>query len=374
MFLRVYDVSDLAQTGRDHGYKSDAQPPTEVLAQRVEWREEEGEACFPNPDYPVTHREELRREARRRTNPLNADDLAEAIRSLVEVETWTDKNGKEADAVVFRTGQDGGIKVLGDKILIRQSERGHAKIAELLEMLRQQNAARRTVAIEACWIVADGAGPAAAQDGLTPGVPTRVDLAAMAKVGARIAYQGRLAGLSGQRLHFASGKAQAVVVDAIPVISSEAVAVHPVVRTVQWGAILDICAVPSPSGREAMVDLSSVVTEPTGMRTKRFAVVRETSATATPMDNETLDLLDFVVHQNLATSLTVPLGQTVVIGATPLPKADATSAAKDAPAADAAMMYLVLKVTAGPERPAPRPATQPAAAPKPSPKKPTKGK
>jgi hypothetical protein len=92
-------------------------------------------------------------------------------------------------------------------------------------------------------------------------------------------------------------------------------------RTVLWGAILDVTPTISTSGDAATLDLTSVVSDPHEMRSIRIPdPVGQGSATTKPVlqPGPALDGLDFDV-QRFHTKVTVPFGKTVLVSAMTAP-------------------------------------------------------
>jgi len=325
--LRIYDVADLAELGKEYPYAEAAQPPTRLVGWTAPVREGPVFGCkFPDlPDFDDSP------QRRRERRPLNAEELAELVRILVDPDSWSDLDVGGAGP--------GFIRPVGKALIVRQTKANHQRVEQFLELLRGHYLRRRRVLIEALWLTAragtlpvvpDGAGADA------PGVPAAVALDALDKAGVKTVYRGRITGFDGQRLHLASGPAQSLVYELVPVVSGAATAAHPMVRIVQWGPVLDVTASILPDGRRVLLDLSAVATRSRGLRTNRVQVALQRGDGRPPGPPDGMDLFECDVQLNLQSTLTAPLGRAVVVGAATQPTDD------DGPPTQ---MYLVLKVT-----------------------------
>ena len=74
--------------------------------------------------------------------PIDFDSLIDAMTGVVAPDTWQE-NG---------TGR-GDVRVVGAALVVWQTADVHERIAEFLDQLRQGSAKRRTVAIDARWLL-----------------------------------------------------------------------------------------------------------------------------------------------------------------------------------------------------------------------------
>lgn len=234
---------------------------------------------------------------------FGVEDLMSAIRSNIAPESWQ------------MVGGLGSIVPLGGMLIVRQTEAVHLQIEELLNALREEGGAARTVTVQAEWLLLD--------DGdlerlLVPGKAGRqIDPAALRELpAAQRPYRGEVTCFDGQTVHLVSGRLRTVVQSAVPVVGGQEVGYQPVLASISAGALLQLTPSLAANKESAVVDFDSRVThwdEP-----------------AAPLEFPrafSLDRSNVVVHQ-FGSTLQVPLGRPVVAGGLTLgPAGDGNSAA-----------------------------------------------
>jgi hypothetical protein len=280
------------------------------------------------------------------------DDLIEAITTAVEPSSW-DEHGGQAS-----------IFPLGGMLLINQTAEVHTQIGDLLELLRSQGAALRSVTIEAHWllvtneelreIVPEGEGRVGASIN---------DASLLKLVESQKAFRAQVTCFDGQTVHVMSGNLKSMVTSMIPVVgqleSSEveqlaadrpsgmaqilsaiggrttadiqpvqivspqrSVGYQPVVTSVNMGSLLQVT--PTLIDDSIVLDLQSVVVG--GSSEDKPVEVKGLMS---------LDRID-VVTQQLMTTLRAPLGRPVLAGGMTL---------QPIPAGSAHQLYLVVKAS-----------------------------
>ena len=133
-----------------------------------------------------------------------------------------------------------------------------------------------------------------------------------------------------------SGNAQNVVLGYDPVVTDHIIAYRPIVEMVQWGAVLDFKVMLVRNGKQANVELRSVLSEPRHpAREKKSQIILTKMATKATPGSLRITNLDFDI-QTCRAAMAIPLDKFVLAGG--------MSGTKDNPAGK--IMCLVVKVSA----------------------------
>jgi hypothetical protein len=293
------------------------------------------------------------------------DDLIDAITSTIDSDSWAE-NGGEAD-----------LRPIGNALVVLQSPRAHAQIAELLSQLEQLLVDRTNVTIDARWLLLNsGELDRLTQPNRNDGLLT-VDHKLLADFTRRpTTVRGLTSCFSGQLVYVVSGTRRNFVSGYIPVVGSLdqphhelklaalrggarfnlvadakpagvnnelMVGYQPIVERSSIGALLEIRPTKVRGENTAIVDLRSTLTVPAGQ--SEGLANEHVPAPAPPVvDRIAMDTQEF------AATLRVPLGQAVLLGGmtyvppTIEPARDAESQQPKAEALDNPQFYLVLEV------------------------------
>jgi hypothetical protein len=329
LIVRTYDVRDIVRLGRHRPYDSSAVPPTELLDGDDDEFGYEGESSSTGGIF------EDEVESRNwPARPMGMAALIDVIRSTVDPEGWLNQGAGR-----------GVIRGLGGLLVVSHTAATHEKIAALLTDIRKQYASVPMVTVEAAWVVLEADAAAkllAAEDGTRP-QPRVVDPGVLRKAGASVRCHGRVTGFAGQAVHVVSGQAQGVVVGYIPVVASHAAAARPIVKLVQWGAILEATPSLCADGRSVLLDVYSVVSRPHAIRQKAVTIAYPAGGKDRSIPAEPLDMIDCDVH-TLGTAVKLPLNQMVLVGGMTLAGKDADERAGKGGRPEA--MYLLVRVSA----------------------------
>ncbi len=242
------------------------------------------------------------------------DGLAEAIQNVIEPSSWEVAGG------------EGRLQQLGSSLIVWQTRNLHHQIGDLLNQLRAGSGERKTVTIDARWLLLDSDEleqllPA------SPGGDRRVERSLLAEFTRRpTSIRGITNCFSGQLVYLVSGTRRNVVTSYIPVVGSVQrhrnderlvslqdatirfvsddgvgnVGYQPIVSQLNFGALLEIRPTLVPAGDTAIVDLKSTLT-----------VLSQESGNQSPPPaiNQTA-----IETQELATTLRIPLGQPTLVG------------------------------------------------------------
>jgi len=296
-------------------------------------------------------------------------DLLRVLVNTVAADTWTVNGGGE-----------GQVEPLGTTLVVWQVPRVHERISELLDKLREGSAERRSVTIDARWLMlnSDELDSLLLPD--QKGVP-QVDRKRLAELTRRPgSIRGITNCLSSQLVYVLSGTMKNVVSGYIPVVgsldapdhdvqlagetgpriqlvaqaapaagNSRAVGYQPIVERPNFGALLEIRPTLVPLAQPevgAVVDLKSTVTVAGDMR--NGAPMDTTSGQIAPQVDRIA-----IETQEFATTLRMPLGKPILVGGlTYIPssagnvndQADQAGSEGAAPVAEMPQLYLVLEV------------------------------
>jgi hypothetical protein len=344
--------------------------------------------------------------------PVTVPALIEAIRTMVAPGSWRPQLGAGggmgpdgmgpgmmgmeggmgmADPSGQAFGGQGEITSLGATLVIRQTKAAHHEIAELLESLRGGSVARRSVSIDARWLMLSS-------DDLEQLIPASEDVAEQPAVDRKAlgeftrrpdSLRGMTNCFSGQSVYLTSGTRRSSVSSYIPVVGSielpavtEALfAVHetnhrsgikalenpsrlitlvaddqsfggsssgrsvgyqPVITTNNFGVELAIRPTLLQGEQAAVVDVKSTVTFPGQTADANAAADPSMGAPLAPAVDRIA-----IQTQEIATTVRVPLGQPVLVGGmTHLDRAGDLAPLDDPAAASSEkrQLYLILEV------------------------------
>ena len=250
------------------------------------------------------------------------DSVIGMITSIVQPVTWD------------RVGGPGSITSFDDRFLIiNQTLRVHRAIESLLAEIRTKREIGRTLVVELHWLWLDAAQheqlvgnakPTAAEH-----APWLVNAKALAQLADKVpGFRGQIACTNGQLVHLASGDRQSVITSAIPVVGS-GVGYQPVIERPNVGVVIELRPSAVPGADAAILDVQSTVTRWSKSRPVRVGASwppyqvteglpnegnKETVAqpggeASAPVDRPVMPA------QQLATTVRVPLGKPVVLGA-----------------------------------------------------------
>jgi hypothetical protein len=255
---------------------------------------------------------------------ITLDDLERVLTKVIAPESWSDVGGA------------GELQHLGTSLVIRQTQAIQDEIQSLLDQLRNGQGKQRTVAIDARWLLLDSEE----LDQLIPSGGERepqIDRAKLEEFTRRpTSIRGRTNCFTGQLVYLISGTRRNVVTSFVPVVGSvdsplerqyaslpggaglvaaqvfsseRAVGYQPVISTPNLGVLLQIRPTLIPGGSQAIVDLCSTLTVLGDKPEQDVQVEHSPSEALTPkVDRLAVDT------QELATTLSVPLGRPVLVG------------------------------------------------------------
>jgi len=295
-------------------------------------------------------------------------DLVRAITTVCGAESWSEVGGP------------GSIEILGLTLLVRQTDDVHKQIQDLLNQLRKGSGRRTTVSIDARWLVLNS-------DDLERLAPrdqqgeVQVDESVLDEFTRRpTSIRAMTKCFSGQLVYLVSGTRQSIVTSVIPVVGSiespreseleyadraagnpfifvalqevgatpstnRNVGYQPVVETCNFGASLEIRPQLVPDANAAIIDLRSTITAPAKPMASLAAPPAQVDG-APQVDRIAIDT------QELATTLSVPLSQPVLIGGLTrvasstleAPASEAASAPAPAASQETPQLYLIVEL------------------------------
>jgi hypothetical protein len=264
---------------------------------------------------------------------ITFDTLIDAMVNVVDPDTWAENGAGEGD-----------VGVVGAALVVRQTPAVHEGIADFLAQLREGSATRRTVAVDARWLLLNSDDLDALRSTTDDG-RTTIDRKVLEVFTRR---PGSLRGItncfSGQSVYLISGTRRNVVRSYIPVVGSvdwpsreallaanqeesgdfyrliadetgggggmygggRSVGYQPVVETPNFGVSLRIRPTLMHRENAAVTDLSSTITFPSNDVEGLDAPAP--MGLAPRVDRLAIDT------QELATTLRVPLGEPVLVG------------------------------------------------------------
>jgi hypothetical protein len=251
-----------------------------------------------------------------------AAQLINLVKSLIKVE-WEDEQGANdttSQCIMF-----------GTNLVVRTNAHAHEQIAELLKALQATNGAR-SVTVEATWIVLDAQKLESlhSAQGTGPVATLKLDRKWLAEISRdTTSFRGQITCLNGQTVHFATGQRRVIPSGATPTVGVGAAGYSTSTEVLNIGALLQVTPILMTAGdrRSATLDLHSVVTQ----WGKQGEPIHVTSQTATGSSEKTLagPLVNNVATIDRAnvgtlewsTTVEVPLGEPVLVGAATLTEA-----------------------------------------------------
>jgi hypothetical protein len=229
-----------------------------------------------------------------------------------KVAPWQDEGG--AAAIEYL------ISGKAHMLIVAQTPRGHERIEELLEALREDSeVGGPMLTIHARWIEVDEvkAADLLGRDPKRP-VPMQVSAANLEKAGGRTVYRAATTTFDRMKVFLAAGKLKTFLADAEPVIAEEVAGVDPTVGAMLVGALLEVHPIVSQRQETVLLDYRSYVNH--GGRIERrplpdFALV---GGARVPMKVD-VDLPE-VDFQTLRGSVRIPFDKTILLGLTSGPK------------------------------------------------------
>jgi hypothetical protein len=290
---------------------------------------------------------------------ITVDELVQAIQTFVDPDSWNEQ---------------GELQVLGGALVVKQTPENHDLIAELLKEIRSSLGNRRTVSIDARWLLLSSDDLDALLDKENTAESTL--LASRKQLDDHMRESSSLRAIthcfSGQKIYVVSGSKQNVVSGYIPVVGALEVEeeLEPVVS--RDGRVRAITVQHSegmgPMRSESKVGYQPIVEKPNlGVLLElrptlvggeeQFAIVDLKSTLSfsaagaalpiQPMGNGLAPQVDRVKIETaeLATTLRVPLGKPVIVGGlTQRPGQPVDASVDGADAQEAKQIYLILEV------------------------------
>jgi hypothetical protein len=251
--------------------------------------------------------------------------LMNVITSLIDPDTWEENGGP------------GSIQPIGGALAISQTLPVHAKVEMFFKDLRREIGTLRQLSIEAHWLLLNNEQVgtltnAADAQASRRGEITRDRLTAL-PASSRYA-SGRITCINGQTVHVISGRLETKAQGAVPVVGSD-VGYQATILTPHFGALLQLTPLILPDQDTVLIDLHSAVTQSDETRDS----IKLTGPNDTKDPAVQIDRIQ-VGAQQLATSLSLPLGQLVLVG----------GMSRDVGMADDdQQIYLLLEITADSE-------------------------
>jgi hypothetical protein len=285
---------------------------------------------------------------------ITIGDIVRVLVETVDVNSWA-LNG----------GGDGTVQPLGTVLVVWQHPSVHTHIEDLLHQIRQTSSQRKTLTVDARWLLlnSDDLDSLLVKD--SHDVP-QVDRKALAGFTRR---PGSIRGLtncySGQLVYILSGTQRSFVVGQIPVVGalerndrdtslasldgrpriqlvqftgkSGNVGYQPIVTSPNFGAVLEIRPTAIYGAKsDVVVELKSTLTAP-GESSPQPARKSAEEGGPPPVDRLAIETQDF------ATTLRVPLGKPVLVGG--MTNTSGLAKAGDgAKASERPQLYLVLEI------------------------------
>ncbi len=279
---------------------------------------------------------------------ITMDGIVEALRTVVDADSWDDVGGP------------GSTHPLGTSLLVYQTAAVHLQIEGIFKQLRKGLSKRRTVTIDARWLVLNSDE---LEELITAGEGgSQVNREVLATFTRRpSSIRGLTKCFNGQLVYLISGTRQNVVSSYIPVVGSldrpeekgshhaslkngarfifasdgsaigfgrgRAVGYQPVIQVPNFGTLLEIRPTLVSDDEGAIVDLKSTLTvlgEPQGRLLER----------STSQSGRLAPMVDRVAieTQELATTLSVPLGRPVLVGGLTYVPSSVWASGENAPA------------------------------------------
>lgn len=265
---------------------------------------------------------------------ITMEELVDVIQNIVAPESWSDVGG------------NGNLAPLGNSLVVRQTPDVHRLIHDMLQQLRAGASKKKTVSIDARWLLLNTDDLDRLISTNEDGCP-RVDRQMLAEYTRRPSSIRAITNcFTGQLVYLVSGTQRNVISGYIPVVGSvdrpedramhlasmggsplitnaqsnglnqgpgvrsSAVGYQPLTEKTNLGTLLEIRATLIPDDNRAVVDLRSTITMPGawGMDAAEFAGQIAQQQLAPTVDRVATE------KQELATTLSLPLGQPVLAG------------------------------------------------------------
>jgi hypothetical protein len=320
LVARCYPIADLVTTVSERPYKGDSLPGASQIGPGFQssFLMQGMQGSLPSP---VGMGGDL---SAKGISAADMDSIIQVITSTVDPKSWDDVGGP------------GSISLLGNVLVINQTLRIHGRNAALLEEIRAKRATQSTFAIELQWLWLDAEQHEQLLGRSKPTATDRASLAVDANALKELAgkvpsFRGQIGCTEGQLVHMVSGDRKSVITGAIPVIGS-GVGYQPVVERPNVGVLVELRASAVPGAEAAILDVQSTVTrwgkapppvqvgaswppyqETTGS-SKDGQVAQETVQQPGGSASVAVDR-PVMPAQQLATTVRVPLGKPVVLGA-----------------------------------------------------------
>ncbi len=359
MLTRSYDVTDLVTLARDHEEQDPLSPTRETQAEN---------GYYSGPMFNTGMGDRGYVPAGAYIRP-NAQPIIDMIINTIATKTWVDNGGT------------GTIANLDRLLVISQTLEVHMQIEHFLADLRSWRQARPTLSIELHWLWLDAkqcdrllagrAKPSEAERSLALD-PERLRQIAREVPG----FIGHVACQDGLGTVITAGDRRAIIQTAIPVVGGDGVGYQPVIRLPNVGVVAQVRPTFVPGTKTATLDIASIITRWDPSR--KAAIIgaawppenhvvawnpspapaaapnAANSAPATPLQPVTPRMrtqnsqggtsfcpVDQPVMptQQIGTTLSVPLGKPVIVGA--MTFAAAEDAGLGAASADPIQVYLI---------------------------------
>jgi len=262
---------------------------------------------------------------------ITMDDILRVVINVVAPPAWSDNGG------------EGEIQRLGTSLVVWQTAAVHEHIRDLLGQLRAESGERKTVSIDARWLLLNS--DELDEMLLSEASPAEVDREVLETYTRRPAnIRGVTNCFSGQLVYIVGGTRRNHVSGQIPVVGS-GVGYQPIIEKTNFGALLQIRPTVMKGGQEAVVNVISTVSAP-GVTVRSDQDAGGYGVASPMVDRVAIEI------QELATTFRVPLGKPVLVGGlTYRPNTDRSDAQPAGPvgesqeaAGENSQLYLILEL------------------------------
>jgi hypothetical protein len=347
---RTYNVADLFRPTRNYPFQSALIPPTQIGPTADEQLLQEaargggggggGGGGAENPLFGA--------QGAKKAEPATEgiDGLIKLIQDFVDPPSWRDAGGSV-----------GAVRQFGSLLIVTQTEENHRQIQSLIDGIRKEVGPARMVTVRADWVLVGpdelrgllkpAAGNESAREVGSRVGSREVDPAALEKLaGQTVHIRASVTGFNGQTVHVTSGRGHTVVTGVEPTVGTGVGLYGLRTAIVQAGAVLQLTPAVTADGKNAVLDVRSVVSDwdtpgapiraPAPATSQPAAIEEGRLVTAVASDAPAVDRLN-VLAQQLRTTLRVPLGKPVLVGGMTLEPTPKTP--------DSKQLYLVVEVT-----------------------------
>jgi hypothetical protein len=324
LIATCYDIADIRAAAPDRPYKNSLPTCRESKPNAVEFTA--------NCPYPIAASlskngiggmSEGLALATTTDSSTDIGSMIEMITATIEPTSWD------------RVGGHGNIAPFDNLLVINQTLRIHGKIEALLADIREKRASENTLVVELHWLWLDTSQHEQLLGNAKLATVGRASLAVNAKTLEHLArkapgFRGQIACSNGQLVHLASGDRHSIISSTIPVIGS-GVAYQPVIEVPNAGVVLELRASAMPGVEAAILDVQSTVTRLNKVRPPArvgasWPPYETSEGSANEGGNqETIDQpggsasapvdQPIMPAQQFATTVRVPLGNPVILGA-----------------------------------------------------------